>query len=457
MSAAAISFVQTASAIGFAKGTVLAASGGGFSGALVSPAGLPIVALSATTGGYVAASATGAVTLTALDLQTSDSATGTGTIPSPGGVVALNLQIAASVPRVTAITPADGATSIALASPIVVRFSKSIVPASVNATTLTLAAADGSSVPGGITFSSNNTLATLRRSSALASNAVYTVSVNDGIVDLSGRHLASSVSAHFTSLDTSPPPAPPAGSVQASIPDAQGFTTVTATQGTAGVHDTVAVINLTRNTSTPVLVDPNGGFSVRVAAALTDRLQIVITNQNGPQTVVLLGGFRQTNADGSVSAVVSVAGGLIEGPAGTAVEVPADAFPDGAVITLKKIAEAQFPVQLDARGKEILAYSSGVQLDLGGKTPEKYLNVFVPATTADKATDQWLVSRVRDNNGVPVLDIVDTAKLIDGRIRTSSPPCPGVTGAGVYGVYKSSQPVGVSYAHMSRAVTAACR
>src|SRR5262249_54285950 len=159
---------------------------------------------------------------------------------------------------------------------------------------------------------------------------------------------------HFTGLNTAPPPAPPAGSIQASLPDATGFTTVTGTQGSAGVHDTVTILNLTTGTSTPVLVDANGSFSVKVAAKVTDKLQIVITSANGSQTVAAIGGYRQTNADGSVSAAVSPAGGLIEGPAGTAVEVPKDAFPDGAIITINKVDEAQFPVQLDAQAKELI-------------------------------------------------------------------------------------------------------
>ena len=36
-------------------------------------------------------------------------------------------------------------------------------------------------------------------------------------------------------------------------------------------------------------------------------------------------------------------GGLIEGPEGTALEVPKGAFPDGTIVTLTKIAEANFP------------------------------------------------------------------------------------------------------------------
>src|SRR5262249_21460766 len=147
----------------------------------------------------------------------------------------------------------------------------------------------------------------------------------------------------------------------------------------------------TQKTTTPVLLDPNGGFTVKVAAAVTDRLTIAITGVNGIQTAVPLERFSQTNTDGSLSAAVSAAVGRVEGPGGIAVDVPAGAFPNGAVVTLKPIAESDFPVQLDqlgAQAKQLIAFSGGVSLDLGGQTPQHYLNVFVPAAAGDKADDQ---------------------------------------------------------------------
>jgi len=48
--------------------------------------------------------------------------------------------------------------------------------------------------------------------------------------------------------------------VKATIP-VDGNTTITATQGVAGPRDTVSIENVTRGTSTPVLLDPNLGSS----------------------------------------------------------------------------------------------------------------------------------------------------------------------------------------------------
>jgi hypothetical protein len=443
-------FIRSAQPFGFVKGTVTSGASP-FAGALVSNSTFPIVALSAQSGAYVEAAALGAFTLTALDLQRSDFGSADANMPAAGSVVALNLQIATALPTVTSVVPSDGATNVPLSNPVTVRFSRSLDPASVNGTNAgnaTLTAPDGTLISASVSLSDKNTLLTLRPATALDPNTVYAVTLTTGIADQVGRHMASPFVAHFTSFDTAPPPAPPAGSIQASIPGSDGYITITATQGTAGVHDTVTVVNLSKKSTNPVLVDSNGGFTVRVPVGITDKVQIAITAPSGAQTTVALPRLTQTNADGSVSAVVLPEGGLIEGPGGTAIEVPSGAFPDGTIVTLKAIAEADFPVQLDAQGRTLLSYSGGLQLDLGGKTPQHYLNVFVPAGPNDKTGDQFLVSLVRDDNGTPVLNVVDTAKVIGSRIRTSSPPCPGVTGAGVYGIHKSLQPVGVNYAQM---------
>ena len=442
-------FVTPTDPFGFARGLVRGTTGGPFAGAVVSAANFPIVSLSQASGGYVGAALVGVVTLTAVDLINADAGAGTGTLASAGAVLPIDLQLGLSVPRVTSVSPVDGATNIALSDPIVVRFSKAIAPASVNganAGNVRLALADGTVVSAAISLSGGNLAATLRPSVALLPNTVYTVVVADGVTDVAGRHLVAAVTSQFRSLDTAPPPMPAAGSITASIPGTDGFTTVAATQGTAATHDTVTVVNLTRHTTTPVLLDPNGGFIVRVATRLTDKLQITITDQHGNQTVVAVPQFRQSNADGSISTVVTAEGGHVDGPGGVAVDVPAGAFPEGTVVTLKPVTEAQFPVQLTQEQRQVFQYTGGISIDLGGKTPTSYLNVSIATTGGETLEDQWIVGQATYLNGHVFLDAADTARVIDGRVRTSSPPCPGVTGSGVYGFLKSARPLGVTYA-----------
>jgi len=256
----------------------------------------------------------------------------------------------------------------------------------------------------------------------------------------------------FTALNTSPPPAPPAGSVTASVPGSNGQTTVTGTQGTAGLHDTVVIVNLTTGERNPVLVETNGGFTATVKASITDQLQLEISGPSGATTTLPLPKFRQVNGDGSISEVVGIDGGIVQGPAGIELSVPAGTFSGPAVVTVKPVAEADFPVQLTEEARQVYAFTAGVELDFGGATPAKYIDVSVPPQGGETRLDQWVVAQVAYDDGLPTLNVVDTAHYFGDRIATSSPPCPGVTGAGVYGFLRSYKPVGIAYGQFINAV-----
>src|SRR5262249_31941021 len=153
--------------------------------------------------------------------------------------------------------------NVLLSSPVVVTFSKPIDPATVsgaNAANVALTGPGGASVAGAVSLNSSNTVLTFRPSAPFESNSQYALALAAGIADPAGRPLGAQFTSSFSSLDTTPPAPPPAGSITATIPDGAGRTTVTGAQGTAGQQDTVSVINLTTGAVTPVLIDPNGGF-----------------------------------------------------------------------------------------------------------------------------------------------------------------------------------------------------
>ncbi|MEQ1870489.1 MAG: Ig-like domain-containing protein [Vicinamibacterales bacterium] len=448
-------FAKVTVPVGFATGVVRGPGGAPFAGALVSTAGWPTFSLSGAGGAYVAVARVGAVSVQAVDQSTGNAGSASGLLPNVGGIVSLDISLGTLVPRVTSLTPTDGAANVALSSAVVATFSEPIAPASLNGAgggSIIVTAPDGGIVPGSLGLSNGNTRATFRPSAILAPNTAYTVTLTTGFRNLNGQPLAAAVIAHFTSLDTAPPVAPPAGNVTASIPDADGFTTVTATQGTAGLHDTVSIVNLTQNTSFPALVDPNGSFTARFLVALGDKLQVALTDPNGNQTVVPLPPFTRTNPDGSKATVVSAEGGRITGPNGTIVDVPAGALPDGTIVTVSYISEAAFPVKLTPAQKEFYAFAGGVGLDFNGATPSSYLNVSIPAAGGETRDDRWMVGQVVALAGQTYFNIVDTARIIEGRIATSSPPCPGVQAAAAYGFVKSAKrSVGVLYGRFQTA------
>ena len=138
-------------------------------------------------------------------------------------------------------------------------------------------------------------------------------------------------------------------------------------------------------------------------------------------------------------------GGRLDGPGGIAIDVAAGTFPAGAVLKFGAVSEAEFPFHLDAQQRLLFQYSGGFKVDFGGTVPTRYVNVSVPTIGGETSTDRWLVMRAIEVAGQNSLSAIDTARVIDGRITTSSPPCPGVTGTGVYGFLKSARPLGVVY------------
>jgi len=442
--------LQATQQIGYAGGTVIGTDAAPFSGAVVSSDALPLIALSSTGGGYAAALASGPFTLAALDRVKLNRGSAAGSVAS-GQFSPVDLTLKIDLPAVVSVTPAAGAADVALADPIRIRFSKPLDPATVTAAAVTLTSAAGP-VNGILSQSSDGLQVTLRPAQPLEPKTLYTLSASVGIRDIAGYPLAAPFSSSFTSLDTSPPTAPPAGSVTSSIPGAANTTTVTATQGTAGPHDTVYVVNLASGARNQVQVSPSGAISATVPAVMKDRLQLEITNPAGLTTTVALPRFQQANPDGSLSAVAGPEGGTITGPGGIAVDVPAGAFADSTVLTIKPLDEASFPVQLSAQDKTNFGYSGGIKLDIAGKDPARYLNISIPKGVGDGAGDQWVVVQAVDMNGAVGMASIDTAHIINDRITTSSPPCPGVTGKGSYAVIKSFQPMGVVYGNLGPAL-----
>ncbi len=442
-------FVEVDGAIGFAQGVVRGTNGQPFGGALITNTSVGVVSLSNPTGAHLSVGRVGNVPFTATDLAKNDSGTAPGFMVA-NTVLPVSLRLVAQPPTITSTTPTNDATNVALTDAIVVTFSEPIDPASVaggNIANVKLAGPDGVRLDGAVALSANNTVLTFRSADALAENTAYRFTLFAGITDMAGYALAETT-IQFESLDTTPPPTPPAGSITASIPNATGFTTVSATQGTASPTDRVFIDNVTRKTTTVALIEPNGGFITMIAAGITDVIRVRIVDANGNEIVQQLEAYKQTNADGSVSQAVGKDGGVVEGPQGLRATIKAGTFPDGAVVTLNRLEAAAIPVTFTPAQAEYFETVAGFAIDFGGATPQLYLDISIPAGPGDSATDQWLVGQVIEFGTETVFEMTDTAKFRDGRITTASPPCPGVTAAGVYGLTKAKQTYGLNYAEM---------
>jgi len=156
-------------------------------------------------------------------------------------------------PTVISETPLSGAVGVCPNAVITVTFSVPMQPATINATTFTVAPG----VIGTITADTTNTIFTFTPSSALALNTVYTATITTGATDVYGIALASDFAWTFTT--SSEACAPP---TVISVTPANGVcpsTAVTATFSEAMLASTI-------NTTTFTLTGPGG---TAVAGAVT--------------------------------------------------------------------------------------------------------------------------------------------------------------------------------------------
>ncbi len=409
-------FVQTADAVGFISGTVFDTAGSALEGAIVTTDSLPVVALSQSSGAYVAAAGVGPVSVTALDPIKMNSGTAGGSIPAADDLIYVDVALVEAPPQVVSFLPVDGQQNVPLGTAVSLTFSEPLDAATVTPANFILTGPAGP-LPGTLSLTANNTRVTFRPADPLVTDRTYVFSVMTGVRDLAGYSLEEIFSFSFTTLDTTPPPLPPAGSINATIPGDDGRTTITATQGTAGVHDTVSVINKTDGTSTPVLVEADGSFSVNLDADILDEVVISIADPAGNEISVPIGRFR--NPDGTV--VIGPAGGLLEADNGVILDIPAGAFPAGAMVRLAALTEAEINV---SPGPDF-PFVAGFEFE-SSVAPQIYLNASAPLPAGTAADAHGIVAQVFDVYDRSMLYVVDTARVINGRLTTSSPPCPGI-------------------------------
>ncbi|NDQ55519.1 MAG: DUF3494 domain-containing protein [Acidipila sp.] len=103
-----------------------------------------------------------------------------------------------TIPFVTSVVPANGATAVPLNQKVSVFFSEPMNPATLNATTITLTGPAMTPVAGMVTPSANGTAATFMPAVNLLPNTVYTFTVTTGATSAAGNSLAANFVSMFT-------------------------------------------------------------------------------------------------------------------------------------------------------------------------------------------------------------------------------------------------------------------
>jgi len=212
-------FLRADVPLGFVSGIVTGVNGQPLAASLVVPDTLGIVALADASGRYVVAAPLGDVRVTAVDRVTGDLVTQLARVTTPGGVSALALGVAPTPPTVVAVNPANGARNVPFTTPVTVTFSEPVDPASVGSGAVTLTKG-GVAVPGTLSLSSRGTTVTFRPNALLESAGTYQVTVAATVRDLAGNPMGTPFASQFTAVNVTPPSPPPAGAVNATIPEA---------------------------------------------------------------------------------------------------------------------------------------------------------------------------------------------------------------------------------------------
>lgn len=400
-------FVKVTTPRSFVYGVVAGTKGQPLVGGLVTAEQRRLAALTDPNGQYVLAVHPGPVTVVFANPQTNDQATRSGEVG--GTPLQLNVSLSPTPPSVQSLFPANGASGISLSSAIVVTFTEAIDASSVSPESVRLLV-NGAPLPTSLSITPNRRVVVLRPSQLLESDTLYSVEITTAIRDLNARPLTEAVTASFRTADTTPPLPPPAGSVTASVP-VGGFSTVTGSQGTVQPDWVVVIKNLNTGALTTVLPEADGSFSVRVPAERSHKLQLQMQDASGNRTEVAVGRF--TSPDGSV--VVGSEGGTVEGEGGTAVDIPAGAFPEGTLVKVEPLALDNLP----GPGQPNAPSIGAVVLNTDGQMGTKPLDLSIPAPADAAPEDVVLVARFVTWPGGSGWVTVDRAKLDGDKYTTA--------------------------------------
>lgn len=420
-------FLQATAPIGYVAGQITDSANAPFAGIQVSAQSATLADLTGVDGQYLLALAAGSQTVTALDPARGDAASGTVAI-SANTKTTLNLAVLMTPPTVISIFPANSATNVQPSVPVVVTFSKPMDKNTINSTTLKLSNSTNT-INSTTTWNAEATVASFYPVDAFKQETTYGVTISATVRDLQGYPLGQDVTSLFTVRRVTPPVMPPAGAVSGTFPDADGFISVTGSQGSAEAGNTVLLINDTTGEIQSVTPASNGSFSGKVRGQLGDEIKVVLMDYSGNQTTISYITFK--SPDGSY--LVTAKGGKVEGEGGSLLDIPEGALVGPTVIRLTTVQEANLPHPLQMPGK----YLGAVNIDTGGIDFRKEVHLSIPVPAGFNTATAVFVTRPSEvlnaEGGVEkVYEIIDSTKIINGRITTASPPFDGITGIGSY-------------------------
>lgn len=204
---------------------------------------------------------------------------------SPDLKTTINVTYDGIAPQVISVIPVDGATNVALASPVTINFSESIQLGSLSDNQGNrIYALDPQNVKydGSITVagSDNKTyLFKLNNGTQYPDSKLMSINILSGIKDLAGNSLKNNFVSRFTTVDLTPPAVPTIAQV---LP---GYITNSASVTISGVTEANAQVDVYKNNVSVAnaVAGSNGQYSVNVSLAANEINKFVLKSKDASQ------------------------------------------------------------------------------------------------------------------------------------------------------------------------------
>lgn len=397
------------------------------SGAVVTADASPLAVRSAADGSYRLPLPAGQRQVRALFVTTGERASGTAEV-APGTDAELDLSLQGATAQVVSLSPADGAADVSLGTTVILEFSQPVDPASFGAPNVVLRGPGGALpvdyvlLPGGLSGA-------LRPRAVLEPLTGYEIVVTDGLRSEAGMVFTQAFSG-FQTLDTARPERPDPGRIAMTMPDAAGLVRVSGTSGTVRGETAVTLINDTSGATVTRIAAADGSFQLRIIAAVTDSLRLVLRNGQGDEVSVSLGLFDA----GDGTAVVGAEGGTMRAPDGSVLTFTPGSFDEPTTVVYQRKTEADFPeIPIADFGPAYgLSFAAGFSLTFPDSADglQQRLGLRIPVTESYPQDSRFLIARIDEVRGEPLLIAVEDARFVDGAIEVNSPPWPGIFGIG---------------------------
>lgn len=386
-------------------------------GIIISSSANPLRALTSAASLYTLAVDVGSATGTANNTVSGDSGSAPYNVGSAGEIVTVNIQIVTTPPQIISITPTNGATNVPQNTTVRVTFSESVLASSVNSSSLFL-----QNVSATILLTSNNTIAILTPTTQLAPNTQYTLTVTNAIKDLTGNALSNPASNHvFTTVDNTPPDSE--GDFKLFLPEGpnapnEGIVKfeVDASHIESGIS--LVFFNETQQTSISATLQ-DGKYTASIAGRITDTFFVMLIDAAGNQTRVDLPLMQYPDGKG---AAFKPEGGIFVTAENVEITIQPGTFD---AITPVRLETIQIPEE-ELPPHDDYVPLQHFTLNLNGATAKKEIEIAIPVPDGITEDSQVFVMKPVDFFSRRKWMAMEIMKIVDGKLRTQSPPWPGI-------------------------------